>query len=100
MDAPARLSLVCGELAANGLRYGRPPITVALARGEQSWLVVVSDHATASRPVLRAPDLDRGGRIGLHLVVAVSERVGWHVSGGSKQVWAEVGDRAPASVLF
>jgi len=94
-DAAGRLAVVCGELTANALCHGRRPITVTLARGEHSWLLVVSDRAAASHPLLRAPDLSAGGQIGMHLVTAVSERVGWHVSAAAKHVWAEVGDRPP-----
>jgi len=98
-DAAGRLAVVCGELAANALCHGRHPITVTLARGEHSWLLMVSDRAAASRPVLRAPDLSGGGQLGMHLVTAVSERVGWHVAAAAKHVWAEVADRPPDHLL-
>jgi len=91
-DAAERLSLVTGELAANGLRHALPPITVALSFSEGFWLVVVSDHPSYGRPVLREPDSEGG--IGLHLVLAVSEHVGWHMSGTTRCVWAVVGATA------
>ena len=89
-DAAERLLLVSGELAANGLRHARPPVTLALSCTEGLWLVVVSDHLKRNGPVLREPDPDGAGGIGLHLVLAVSENVGWHVSGPAKHVWAVV----------
>ncbi len=98
-SAAERLSLVCGELAANGLRHGQPPVTVTLARGPESWLLVVSDRELAKVPHPRAPDLSGGGRLGLPLVTAASESVGWYVEGTTKHVWAEVGDRPPPELL-
>jgi hypothetical protein len=98
-SAAERLSLVCGELAANGLRHGQAPVTVALARGPESWLLVVSDREPAKVPHPRPPDLNGGGRLGLPLVWAASKNVGWYVEGPSKHVWAEVGDRPPPELL-
>ena len=98
-SAAERLSLVCGELAANGLRHGKAPVTVALARGPESWLLIVSDREPAKAPRPRAPDLSGGGRLGLPLVRAASESVGWYVEGPTKHVWAEVGDRPPPGLL-
>ena len=89
-DPAERLLLVSGELAANGLRHARPPVTLALSCSEGLWLVVVSDHLKLNGPVLRQPDPDGAGGIGLHLVLAVSEHVGWHASGTGKNVWAVV----------
>jgi hypothetical protein len=97
--ASERLSLVCGELAANGLRHGQPPVTVTLARGPQSWLLVVSDREPAKVPRPWAPDLSAGARLGLPLVRAASRRVGWYVEGATKHVWAEIGDRPPPGLL-
>ena len=98
-SASERLSLVCGELAANGLRHGQPPVTVTLARGPESWLLVVSDREPARVPRPRPPDLSGGGRLGLPLVRAASRNVGWYVEGATKHVWAEIGDRPPAGLL-
>src|SRR5262249_50101433 len=89
-DAAERLLLVSGELAANGLRHARPPITLALSYSEGLWLVVVSDPLKLNGSVLREPDPEGGRGIGLHLVLAVSEHVGWHASRTAKHVWAVV----------
>ena len=98
-SAAERLSLICGELAANGLRHGQPPVTVTLARGPQSWLLVVSDRAPGEVPHPRAPDLSGGRQLGLPLVRAASKSVGWYVEGATKHVWAEVGDRPSPELL-
>ena len=95
-SAPERLAMVCAELAENGIRHGGRPVTVALARGDGSWLIVVSDRyaAAASRPA--APgSRGEGDALGLALVVAASDRVGWYVTGATKHVWAELGDLPP-----
>jgi hypothetical protein len=97
---PERLALVCAELAANGIRYGSPPVTVALARGDGSWLIVVSDRyavggAEDTGRQSAPPDPGEVGGTGLALVVAASEQVGWYVTGPIKHVWAELADRPP-----
>jgi anti-sigma regulatory factor (Ser/Thr protein kinase) len=95
--ASERLALVCGELAANAIRHGRPPVTVRLARGRQSWLLEVSDNRIDAMPRPRTPSPTAGG-MGLPLIAAASDRVGWYVAGSAKHVWAEVADRPPPIV--
>ena len=92
---PGRLAMVCAELAANGIMHGGCPVTVALARGDGSWLIVVSDHYAAATPAPGVPRDGEGDATGLALVVAASERVGWYVTGATKHVWAELADTPP-----
>jgi len=91
---PERLAMVFAELATNGIRHGGLPVTVALARGDGSWLIVVSDRCSVGSPDPAGPAGDGDGT-GLALVVAASERVGWFVTGATKHVWAELADRPP-----
>lgn len=90
------LLLVVEELASNGLRHGRPPVTVAVAVSTDGWLVSVTD-AAVDRPPVPAVGRDAAyGGLGLPLVSRLSTERGWCVDGPRKHVWALV-DRVRAS---
>lgn len=97
--ASERLALVVTELAGNALRHASPPVHVALHRGVDGWLLVVTDRRPGALPVAREPDPDRGGGQGLNLVNALAERVGWYPGRGRKSVWALVRDEPPAGLM-
>ena len=87
-DVLDRLLLVLEELASNGLRHGRPPVSVVLAAVSTGWLLDVSDAAVDHPP---APALGRdaaAGGMGLPLVARLAAAHGWTVQGGRKHVWA------------
>jgi two-component sensor histidine kinase len=90
-DADAdRLLLVFEELASNGLRHGRPPVQVLVARLSTGWLVEVCDDAVELPPI---PALHRDaadGGMGLPLVAQLSASHGWTVHGDRKHVWARI----------
>lgn len=76
------------ELASNGLRHGRTPVTVRVIQGSAGWLIDVSDSATDSAPL---PALDRDpahGGMGLRIVASLCQAHGWTVHADLKHVWA------------
>jgi hypothetical protein len=82
------LLLAFEELASNGLRHGRPPVTAAVSATPTGWLIDVSDADATHWPT---PAVDRDpayGGLGLHLVVGLSTTHGWSVRSGRKHVWA------------
>lgn len=82
------LLLAYEELASNGLRHGRAPVTATVCATSTGWLIDVSD-ADATRSPTPAIDRDPAeGGLGLHLIVALSSTHGWSVQGGRKHVWA------------
>ncbi|MCW2633888.1 MAG: Signal transduction histidine kinase [Blastococcus sp.] len=88
VDDLDRLLLTFEELASNGLRHGRGPVTVTVTATAAGWLIDVSDAATTRSP---APAVDRDpaqGGLGLHLVARLSSTHGWWVRAGRKHVWA------------
>jgi len=87
--------LVFEELASNGLRHGRPPLRVVVARLSTGWLIDVSDTA-AENPPIPAHDRDPAtGGFGLPLVTALSGAHGWMVDGDRKHVWARIDTNSP-----
>ena len=87
-DDAENLLLAYEELASNGLRHGRAPVTATVAATATGWLIDVSDADATRSP---APAVDRDpaqGGMGLHLVVALSSTHGWSVQAGRKHVWA------------
>lgn len=82
------LLLAYEELASNGVRHGRPPVTATVSATPTGWLIDVSD-ADATRSPTPAVDRDPAyGGLGLHLVVGLSSTHGWSVRSGRKHVWA------------
>jgi anti-sigma regulatory factor (Ser/Thr protein kinase) len=87
-DDVEMLLLAFEELASNGLRHGRAPVTATVSATSTGWLIDVSD---ADATLCPAPPVDRDpaqGGLGLHLVMALSSTHGWSVAAGRKHVWA------------
>jgi anti-sigma regulatory factor (Ser/Thr protein kinase) len=87
-DEVEMLLLAFEELASNGLRHGRAPVTATVSATPTGWLIDVSDADSTRCP---APAVDRDpaqGGLGLHMVVALSSTHGWSVHAGRKHVWA------------
>lgn len=83
-----RILMIVDELASNGLRHGRPPVTAKVIPMLDSWLIVITDLCTERLPRL-AVGRDRAlGGMGLQLVADLTSARGWTLADGDKQVWA------------
>jgi serine/threonine-protein kinase RsbW len=88
-----RLAIVATELATNAMAHAGPPTTVRLFRTRTSFIVEASDNDPGTAPrIAEHPALGVGG-LGLRLVHDLSVGMGYHLDGGTKWVWAEVGTR-------
>ena len=84
------LVLAVDELASNALRHGRAPVSAALSRDGEEWLIAVTDADPAIPPTpARGRDPGLGG-FGLYLVADLSRQHGWTASPWAKTVWAVV----------
>ena len=82
-----RAVLLVSELVTNGIRYGAPPVIVAVAcDGTRGLVVTVTDHAPAL-PRPRPGDPRAEGGHGLNLVDYVSDDWGVDPRSDSKAVW-------------
>ncbi|TFV89604.1 ATP-binding protein [Blastococcus sp. CT_GayMR16] len=89
-EAIERAVLALDELASNALRHGRSPISAELFDRGETWLIVVTDGATAELPV---PAVGRPGDLGgfgLYVVADLAVAHGIDVRGDHKCVWAEL----------
>ncbi|MGY1731709.1 ATP-binding protein [Geodermatophilus sp. SYSU D01045] len=93
-----RLQLAVEELVSNGLRHGRPPVTVAVT-ADGGWLVEVSDAARDRPPVPAVGRDAAAGGMGLPMVARLSAAHGWYVGGDRKTVWAWLGSPPPPVLL-
>jgi anti-sigma regulatory factor (Ser/Thr protein kinase) len=96
------VALLVTELVANGVRHGGAHAGTELRlrverRPRALHVEVENPDATAAGVGPRAPDLKRGGGLGLHIVERLASR--WGVRGGSPTaVWFEV-DCPPGELL-
>jgi anti-sigma regulatory factor (Ser/Thr protein kinase) len=82
------LLLIVSELVTNAVRYGSPPVRVAVSADDHVVTVGVVDGAGALRPVSRdAPDDAESGR-GLLLLSLLSQEHGVRADPPGKVVWA------------
>jgi anti-sigma regulatory factor (Ser/Thr protein kinase) len=81
--------ILCGELVANAILHGRPPIEFRLRRGTRNLLIEVDDGAAAIPRKLRPTPSDDHGR-GLQLTSAVAARWGARPLREGKSVWCEL----------
>src|SRR3954447_12475463 len=96
-----QLQLAFEEVVSNAVRHGLPPVEATAWMSDRSWLLEVIDAAGDEAPtqaVDRAPAL---GGLGLGLVAALCDEVGWEPLGdGRKLVWARLdlsGSQTPGS---
>jgi hypothetical protein len=95
-----RVQAAMGELVANGLHHGGPPVLATLSRGTTGWLLVVSDAAVESPPIVATEPVGTAkGGLGLRLVVSMATAAGWYTDDTRKHVWALIGDQPPSHLL-
>lgn len=84
--------LLVSELVTNALRYGSPPIAVAVQRGRHELSVAVDDQGTGMPAITEPPPGpgDASGR-GLHIVATVAREWGVIRQSPGKRVWFRVG---------
>ena len=85
-DALDRVELLVSEVVTNALRYGAPPITLAIAHEDDDLVVRVSDGNPAPPVKRHAKDWEESGR-GIELVDLLSDAWGVEPSEDGKAVW-------------
>ncbi|MFB8000288.1 SpoIIE family protein phosphatase [Streptomyces sp. NPDC056002] len=89
---PFTAELVVSELVTNAIRYGAPPITLRLIRGETALTCEIDDAALAAPHPRHAKATDEGGR-GLYICATLAENWGVRYREDGKTVWAELESR-------
>ncbi|MFI6417216.1 SpoIIE family protein phosphatase [Streptomyces sp. NPDC050842] len=80
--------LIVSELATNAVRYGTPPLTLRLIKGDRSLTFEVSDSSPLSPHLRHAQTNDEGGR-GLFICAELSQSWGVRFGDNSKTIWTE-----------
>lgn len=86
-DEAATMRLIVSELLTNAIRYGRPPLTLRLIRGDR-LVCEVADASSTSPHLRHAAGTDEGGR-GLFLVAQLADTWGTRYTPQGKTIWAE-----------
>ena len=84
---PFSAELVVSELVTNAIRYGAPPITLRLIRGETTLTCEIDDAALTAPYPRHAKATDEGGR-GLHICATLAKSWGVRFRDDGKTVWA------------
>ena len=87
-DLRDQLVLALDEMASNALRHGEGRVQAAVRLTDSSYLIEVSDQATASPPKPAVGRDPSEGGLGLYLIAELATCHGYYVSGGCKHVWA------------
>jgi anti-sigma regulatory factor (Ser/Thr protein kinase) len=86
--------LIVSELVANSVQHSNSPdgstITVSVELSPDWFRVGVQDPGSDGVIMVRAPDLQTGGGLGLALVQTLSERWGVERLAGGTKVWAQL----------
>ncbi|MET9677579.1 SpoIIE family protein phosphatase [Streptomyces sp. NPDC006482] len=80
--------LIVSELATNAVRYGTPPLTLRLIKGDRTLTFEVSDSSPVSPHLRHARTSDEGGR-GLFICAELSQSWGVRFSDNGKTIWTE-----------
>lgn len=83
-------AVLTGEVVANAIKHGEPPIVLAVGGDEEEVKVTVTDCGD-ELPVLRTPDLAAQDGRGLRIVDVLSD--GWGVDRlpHGKRIWFRLG---------
>ncbi|MGW6403759.1 SpoIIE family protein phosphatase [Streptomyces sp. NPDC055134] len=90
---PFTAELVVSELVTNAIRYGTPPITLRLIRGETTLTCEIDDAALTAPYPRNAKATDEGGR-GLYICATLTKSWGVRFRDDGKTVWAVLDARA------
>jgi anti-sigma regulatory factor (Ser/Thr protein kinase) len=82
--------LVASELAANAVRHGRPPVTLALEYRDGRVRISVHDSGHGTDPRSPAPSTTSGSGRGLAIVRDIAVDHGWDRDDDGLTVWAEL----------
>lgn len=82
--------LVASELAANGVRHGKPPITLRLTEFDDRLRITVGNHGDSADPRIITADPDASHGRGLSMVERLAAEVGWERDGDRLDVWADI----------
>lgn len=80
-------TLLVGELVANAVRHGRPPVELTVTLGDGRVTIAVGDHGRAAPPRARTEDLVATSGRGLHIVATLAESWGTASGTPGTTVW-------------
>lgn len=80
--------LIVSELATNAVRYGAPPLTLRLIKGDRTLTFEVSDSSPVSPHLRHARTSDEGGR-GLFICAELARSWGVRFDDRGKTIWTE-----------
>jgi anti-sigma regulatory factor (Ser/Thr protein kinase) len=83
-----QLVLAFDEMASNALRHGGGEVGASVQLTETSYLIQVSDAASAAPPVPAVGRDPSEGGLGLYLIAELATDHGWYAENGAKHVWA------------
>ena len=78
--------LAVSELVTNAVRHAPGPCTLEIALDEQQVRIGVTDTSTVM-PVLKSPQYNGSGGLGLHMLRALAGEVETRLHGGGKTVF-------------
>ena len=82
--------LIASELAANGVRHGKPPISLTLSIHGDRLRITIANHGDSLDPRIVAADPHAPHGRGLAMVEALATEVGWERDADRLDVWAEI----------
>ena len=87
-DLRDQLVLALDEMASNALRHGGGAVRAGVRLTSDSYLIEVTDAATASPPTPAVGRDPSEGGLGLYLIAELATAHGWYRRSDVKVVWA------------